>query len=1052
MTAIEARCRRQTLAEPQPFPVVGIGASAGGVEALQGLFADMPIDTGAAFVVVTHVSPDRISMLPEILGRATAMPVEPAADGVEVLPNRVYVLPAHGVLGFSDGCLRMAPARRGVRERKPVDIFLSALARDKREFSAAIILSGADADGTLGVKAVKERGGLTMAQVADGHPPLNADMPDAAISTGMIDFALPVGEMGARIQEFAHSFSKLDGLTVAAVREDSDSNEGEALTEIYALLRAQMGHDFSGYKTKTFLRRVQRRMQVTRAETIGSYVELLRQDPQEVSALFRDLLINVTNFFRDADAFDALATQVIPKLFEGRGAEDTVRIWVPGCATGEEVFSLAMLMREHIDSVRNVPRVQVFATDIDDRALSVARAARYPEALLDSVSAERRQRFFIADGGSYVVAKEIRDMCIFSPHSILRDPPFSRIDLVSCRNLLIYFGVDAQNQVIPTFRYALRPGGYLFLGTSEGISQFDDLFVPLDKKHRLFRARDDGGPPPRLPLTVPGVRSALSPLPGGGRGKMLAVAPLRQAVELHVLDRYAPPHVVVTGEGDIVYYSARTGKYFEAPPGVPNRQLLAMARKGLRLDLRSAFRDAIETGRIVVCEGVEFENDDGRIQQLSLTVEPLTGASDERLYLVIFKDYGPTLTPEQARLRPHGDEGNYQIERELRETRERLQSMIEEYETALEELKSSNEELVSVNEELQSTNEEMEASKEELQALNEELNTVNSELSYKVDALDRANADLQNLFDVTDIATIFLDGQLVIRMFTPAAAKIFTILPGDRGRPLTDLSTRLIFPDLVADLQQVLASGVAVERQVTGIERTRHYLARIMPYRDTSGATTGVAVTVMDVTGLAEAEAHQRVLIAELNHRVKNMLAVVAAIASRTQRNARDLDEFYAAFSGRLGAMTRAYELLSRDSWRAVQLRDLASKELEPFGVDRVAFQGSDVTLAPRQALSMAMILHELATNAAKYGALSVDAGRVELFTERGADGSVLVIWREEEGPPCAAPEQDGFGMQLVRNEVGYNLRGEVSIDFDPAGLCVRLRFDAGELPAMGER
>lgn len=1005
----------------------------------------MPDDTGAAFVVITHVGPDRISMLPEILARSTAMTVTAAADGVAVQPDHVYVLPAHGVLGFSNGCLRMTPPRPGMRERKPVDIFFAALARDKREFSAGIILSGGDSDGTLGVKAIKERGGMTMAQVADGHPPQNPDMPDAAISTGMIDFALPVQDMGAQVEAFARSFSAVDGLTVAAVRDDDDSGQAEALTEIYALLRAQMGHDLSGYKTKTFLRRVQRRMQVTRAEAIGTYVEFLRQDPKEVSALFRDLLINVTNFFRDADAFEALKAQVIPKLFEGRGAEDTVRVWVPGCAKGEEVFSIAMLMREHIDTVRNVPRVQLFATDIDDRALSVARAARYPEALLDSVSADRRQRFFVADGGSYVVTKEIRDMCIFSPHSILRDPPFSRIDMVSCRNLLIYFGIEAQNQVIPTFRYALRAGGYLFLGTSEGISQFDDLFVPLDKKHRLFRARDDGGPPPRLPLVVPGVRSVIVPLAGTMRGKALPLAPLRQAVEAHVLDRHAPPHVVVTGEGDIVYYSARTGKYFEAPAGVPNRQLLAMARKGLRLDLRSAFRDAIETGRTVVCEGVEFENDDGRIQQLSLAVEPLNGVSDERLYLIVFRDYGPTLTPEQARLRPHGEEAHYEFERELRETRERLQSMIEEYETALEELKSSNEELVSVNEELQSTNDELEASKEELQALNEELNTVNSELNHKIDALDATKADLENLFEVTDIATIFLDQQLVIRMFTPAATRIFTILPGDRGRPLTDLSTRLVFPELVTDLRHVLTTGVAIERQVQGAEHASHYLARITPYRGGDGATTGVAVTVMNVTGLAEAEAHQRVLVAELNHRVKNMLAVVAAIASRTQRNARDLDEFYTAFSGRLGAMTRAYELLSRDAWRTVPLRALADKELEPFGIERITVRGDAVVLGPRPALSVAMILHELATNAAKYGALSVDAGRVELFAERGTDGIVRIVWRESGGPRVTVPPGEGFGMQLVRNETSYNLRGDARVAFEEAGVTVSLRFSDQE-------
>lgn len=476
-------------------------------------------------------------------------------------------------------------------------------------------------------------------------------MPESAISSGMIDFAVPVGEMGARLVEFAHSFSVLDNLSAAVAKEDEGTPESDAHAEIYVLLRTQMGHDFSGYKTKTFFRRVQRRMQVNRLDTMEGYVEQLRRDPKEVAALFRDLLINVTNFFRDADAFDALRDQVIPKMFDGRGADETVRVWVPGCATGEEVFSIAMLMREHMDGLRNVPRVQLFATDIDEQVLTVARAARYPEALLDSVSEERRRRFFVRDGGSFLVAKDIRDMCIFSPHSVLRDPPFSRIDLVSCCNLLIYFGAEAQNQVIPTFRYALKPGGWLFLGTSESISQFDDLFSSIDKKNRLFRARDDGGSPPRLPLALPGIGSRATRSTANGRLRPLGVTPLRQAVEEHVLQRHVPPHVVVTTEGEIVYYSARMGKYFEAPAGALNRTLLVLACKGLRLDLRSTFRDAVETGQQVTCDGVEFENDDGRIQQLALSVEPLGRVTDEQLFLVTFKDYGPTLTAEEARNR-----------------------------------------------------------------------------------------------------------------------------------------------------------------------------------------------------------------------------------------------------------------------------------------------------------------------------------------------------------------------------------------------------------------
>jgi two-component system CheB/CheR fusion protein len=519
---------------------------------------------------------------------------------------------------------------------------------------------------------------------------------------------------------------------------------------------------------------------------------------------------------------------------------------------------------------------------------------------------------------------------------------------------------------------------------------------------------------------------------------------LRNAVEAHVLDRYAPPHVVATAGGDVIYYSARTGKYFEAPAGVPNRQLLAMARKGLRLDLRSALREAIEGGHSVTCEGVEFENDDGRIQQLSITVEPLPPSADGQHLLVVFRDYGPTLTPEQARLRPHGgsDAGD-EVQRELRDTRERLQSLIEEYETAIEELKSSNEELVSVNEELQSTNEEMEASKEELQALNEELNTVNTELGNKIDALDHANSDLENLFDVTDIATIFLDANLVIRTFTPAAKKVFKILPGDRGRPLTDLSTLLVFPELFEDLKQVLATGEPVERQLETVEHGRHYLARITPYRGLAGHPSGISVTIIDVSTLAEAEAHQRVLIAELNHRVKNMLAVVSAVASRTKRNSASLDGFYDAFSGRLGALTRAYELLSGDSWHEVQLRELAHRELEPFGIERVRFTGDDLALSPKEALALGLILHELATNAAKHGALSVDHGRLEICATLKPDhgDGRQVVWREVDGPAVNRPDKNGFGMQLVQKEMSHNLRGKADFDFGEKGLRVELRF-----------
>ncbi|QEE41201.1 MULTISPECIES: CheR family methyltransferase [unclassified Methylobacterium] len=835
-----------------PFPIVGIGASAGGIEALDTLFAGLGLDGGLAYVVVTHISADRESLLHEVLARLTPMPVMVAAHGMRVEPGHIYVLPARAILGLQDGCLTIREQDPVRRERNPIDLFFSDLAKACGEYAIGIILSGGGTDGTLGIKAIKERGGLTFAQVADGTAPRHPDMPASAIATGLIDFALPADEIAAKLLEYARSFGVIEDLQGAAAKA--------ATAEIYGLLREQIGHDFSGYKPRTFIRRVQRRMQIARLARVEDYVERLRQDGDEVTALFRDLLINVTNFFRDSSAFEVLKAQVLPRLFEGRGAGDTIRAWVPGCATGEEVYSLAMLMRELMDGMRSVPRVQIFATDIDDLALGVARAGRYPEALLDTVSPERRKRFFTSDGGSYVITKEVRELCVFSPHSVIRDPPFSRIDLVSCRNLLIYFGQAVQAQVIPIFHYALRPRGYLFLGTAENISQFTDLFTTVERKHRIFQARETDGYAARLPLTVTGTQ----PAPFGrtaafNRGLRSASPmhqagpPLRQLVESHVIERFASPHVVVDRDGDIVHYSPRTGKYLEAPVGLPSCQLLTLARRGLRLDLRSALREAIETRRPARRDNLAIEGEEGRVQLASVTVEPLMqGDGAEPLLLVLFHDQGPSLSraADEARdtqLRPDTDV--LQLERELRDTRERLQTMIEEYETALEELKSSNEELISVNEELQSTNEELEASKEELQSLNEELQTVNSELSGKIDDLDRANGDLRNLFNASGLATVFLDRNLVIRTFTPAVAQFVPIQEGDRGRPLTDFALRPAYPDLAEDLRSVLSAGQDIERRIepSGETPSQHHLVRIVPYRVQTGAIAGVVVTFVAV-------------------------------------------------------------------------------------------------------------------------------------------------------------------------------------------------------------
>jgi two-component system CheB/CheR fusion protein len=1045
--------------DSEQFPIIGIGASAGGVEALEGFFRGLPREPGLALVIVTHLSPNRESVLHEIVARYTDLPVHVAADGMELERNCVYVMPSDAILGIHGRRLELQK-NSSRRERKPIDIFLSALAVDIGELAGGIILSGGDADGTLGVKAIKERGGITLAQIGNGFGPQHPDMPDAAISSGLIDFAVPVEEMGAKLIEFVRSSELLDQIATGSHQGAEEQTIDGDLPEIYGILRNQIGHDFSGYKTKTFMRRVRRRMQVTQLNTIEAYVERLRQEPSEVGALFRDLLINVTNFFRDEDAFETLARLVMPKIFEDRGADDTVRIWVPGCATGEEVFSIAILAREHMERLTAVPRVQIFATDIDERALAVARAARYPESLLDGVSPARRKRFFISDGGSSVVSKDVRELCIFSPHSVIRDPPFSRIDLISCRNLLIYFGADAQNQVIPTFHYALRPDGYLFLGSAENVSLFSDLFAPIEKRHRIFRRRADSAPSLRLPIVL----HRLRPAQGSERVPRrlpLAGLALRQAVDEQVVERFAPPHVVVNHDGDVIYYSTRTGKYLEAPAGAPTRQLLTMARKGLRLDLRTLFREAVESGRAAMRSGVSLDSEDGGVQIVDLSIEPLgERAAGEPLFLVLFADRGPVLSPEESLKRAEASHDGVaaDTERELRETRERLQSMIEEYETALEELKSSNEELVSVNEEIQSTNEELEASKEELQSVNEELHTVNSELNGKVDALDRANSDLQNLFESTDVATIFLDRNLVIRSFTPAVMKIFSILPTDRGRPITDLSSRLNLSAFRDDIRNVFAGGEPIERRVESDELGTHYLVRLAPYRNGDHKIEGVVVTFIDVTSLTRSEARQRLLVAELQHRTRNLLAVVQSLAQQTLGKGGSLEGFLT----RLAALSRVQSLVGGAMDDRIDLGDIIRLELQAVGASdgKVSVSGPPVALGFALVQTFGLALHELATNATKHGALRDGPGRLGVSWSVRHNGqgvpALMLDWRESGGARFPKPARRGFGTELIEKALAFTLHAKTELVFGDDGVSCRIELPlppqiAGDTAGAGE-
>jgi two-component system CheB/CheR fusion protein len=1035
--------------------VVAIGASAGGVAALEHLFGAMPPDTGAAFLVMTHAGAHRETVLVDILARRTQLPVTEVTQGVPLQPNHIYVLGAGAIVGSDGSAPSVETLAAAYRERNPIDVFFASVARVVGESAVAIVLSGAGHDGSLGVKAIKEEGGLTIAQGVDESGPSHDSMPASAIATGLIDLVLPVHEIAPKLGEYFRSFGRLKAAASAATTETGAADR--ALNDILATLQKRVGHDFSRYKEKTLLRRVHRRMQVLQIAGLTEYAERIRHEGDEAGLLFRDLLIGVTSFFRDAEAFEALASKIVPRLFESTGVGDTVRVWVPGCSTGEEAYSIAILMREHMATLPAPPRVQVFATDIDEPALAAARAARYPRAMLDHVTPERIRRYFRSEGASYVLNKDVRDLCIFSAHSVIRDPPFSRMDLVSCRNLLIYFNSELQDNVLPVFNYALRPGGFLFLGPSESVSRHSDLFSAVDKKQGIYQRRSIMNGNVHIPTWVSKGQAGAQQ---GGEAAVRKDQRLWKRVEAQIMESHAPAHIVVEAEGDIIYYSARTGKYLEPQMGSPSRQLLAMVRKGLRLELRSALREAAEKQAAATRERVELELDD-RVQAVKLTVQPMPASDAESapIYLVVFTDIGPPLSHEEAALtRPSqltGDVGS--LEHELRETRDRLQATIEEYETALEELKSGNEELVSVNEELQSTNEELETSKEELQSLNEELNTVNHELASKVEELHQSNADLRNLFESTQIATVFLDRFMVIRSFTPAVRTIFNLISADRGRPITDIAHQLDGVDLRADVRRVLDTREPFERPVRQRDGRLFHLMRILPYRTTEDEVDGVLITFVNVTEVIAAEEQQRVLVAELNHRVRNMLQVVIGLCNQTLHRSADLKEFETAFLGRVQALGRAYELLSRDGWRRISFGELVASQLSAFATEdgRYTASGPELEIKASTALALGLTLYELATNATKYGALSVNKGHVSItwnIEDAGKDAARLVMrWVERGGPEVKEPVRSGFGAELLKRQLRHELSGEATIVYNKQGLEMTLTAPARDIIVVAE-
>jgi two-component system CheB/CheR fusion protein len=1153
-------------------PIVGLGASAGGLEAFQAFLSAVPADSGMAFVLIQHLDPTHDSMLAELLGRHTSMPVRQVTGDTLVAADHVYLIPPNKVLVIEGGVLKLLTPAEPRGQRMPIDVFFRALAQDQGENAACIILSGTGSDGTLGLRAIKEFGGLTMAQ-AEGVAKYDG-MPHSAAATGLADHVLPCEEMPAAL---ANYFSPADR-SGAKSDEPRLPEAGDHLIKICAILRMRTGHDFSSYKKSTLVRRIQRRMLVLQLSQVTDYIEALRGSEHEAGLLFRDLLINVTQFFRDTEAFEALARDVIPGIVDGRGPDDQIRVWVPGCSTGEEAYTLAILIAERMRETGSRARVQIFASDIDEEALDLARAGRYPATIATDVTSQRLERFFAAGDNGYQVNKDIREMCLFSLHSVIKDPPFSRLDLISCRNLLIYLGAPLQAKLIPIFHYALKPGGTLFLGPSESITQNGRLFASTNPANRIFTRRNvPTAPDLHFPLSRPhgGLDDTVPSAPQEA-GPPLKTETQERFAEQLVLDHYAPAHAVVTDGGDIIRVSNRTGTYLELPSGAPNLNIVQMARLGLRNDLRAALHQAVRESRRVVHPNLEF-GVNGASQVIDLIVHPIPRSGQ---YLVVFQDLGALradTTAEGAHrvATPDGDDARMRdLESELQLTRERLRTAVEELETSNEELKSSNEETMSMNEELQTANEELETSKEELQSMNEELQTVNAELRHKLSELSGANSDLQNLFDSTQIATIFLDNILRIRSFTPATKQIFRLIDGDKGRPLTDLAPRFPLDGLDAEAADVIRTLRPVEREVSCGPSGPQLLMCIVPYRTVANVIEGVVLTFVDVTRLKQAERrvaesearyravmqgahdaalvfqidagerrigrvqeanaaarallgysdeefaqlrltdlvvsgaspegfdwvaelldkgtvitertyrardgaqvpveesasvvslgdqrlavvlardirerqenqrHQTLLMRELQHRVKNTMALITAIVDQMGRRTADFTTFKARLEGRLQALSSAHSKLTQANWGSVSLRAVAEDELQPYmtvGGERVTIEGEDVALAPKAALSLTMALHELGTNAAKYGALSTPEGNVALSWVRKGAGVAAVLeinWVEQGGPKISVAPGQGFGRFLLEKGIAHDLDGKVDLTFEPTGARCRI-------------
>ncbi|HYL37588.1 MAG TPA: chemotaxis protein CheB [Bryobacteraceae bacterium] len=866
--------------QAERIPVVGIGASAGGLEAFRELLAALPNDTGLAYVLVSHLSKTHASMLSELLSKVAGMPVAEVKSAMPLRANHIYVIPPNATLVVEDGNLTPRPIQAISRPVMVIDAFFRSLAQHRGSQAIGVVLSGTGTDGTLGLAAIKAEGGIVFAQ--DQRTAKYPDMPrSASAQFGSADFVLPPAQIAAELARIAgHPYVRQ-----AELEEEPEPATPESqFAAIFSRVRAVTGVDFSQYKPTTIRRRISRRMVLNKIETVQGYLKRLETDPAEVEALYQDLLINVTSFFRDAEAFEFLKKHVIPDLTRRPSRAAPIRLWVPGCATGEEAYSLAILLLESMPPAGGPP-VQIFATDISRLAIQAARDGLYAENIAADVSPERLRRFFVKTDGSYQISKQIRDLCIFAVQDVVKDPPFSKMDLISCRNVMIYLGASLQKKMLATFHYALKPGGYLLLGTSETAGTGSELFRPVDKKHKVYASVPSTNPP-RFDLALTEAadtrtlarRQAMQPRPA---------ADMTKEADKIVLSKYSLPGVLINSSFDIIQFRGRTGPFLEPPPGQATLNLLKMAREGLAIELRASVHQAKKAGGPVSKRGLHLRRESG-FMDVDLEVVPIfENAAKEPYFLVLFRTAEDT--PQPRKQRPEKDREGSRVDREiavlrseLAATQEDLHTIIEEQEATNEELQSANEEILSSNEELQSTNEELETAKEELQATNEELITVNEELQNRNAELAKANSDLTNLIDVVDIVYVMLDRELRIKRFTTAARRVLNLIPTDVGRPMGDIKPNLQVTDLPGMIRHVIDDTQHIEQTVQDLAG-RWYVMKIRPSMTPDNKIDGAILALTDVDALRQSQENRKILELRLRSLVEQPPDVLLAVAPEGQ-------------------------------------------------------------------------------------------------------------------------------------------------------------------------